>query len=88
MLTISFNNWLVINLGLKMVLFSQDNVAKRYLLYSQVYRVTYNPCRVTLLLFASKQRRYLAKYCLCDRVHRSSVISLDIVQRQGTHSDD
>ena len=30
-----------------MVLLSQNNVSKQYLPYSQVYTVTYYPCRVT-----------------------------------------
>ena len=34
-----------------MVLFSQNNVSKRHLLYSQVYMVTYNPCQVTSMSF-------------------------------------
>ena len=33
--------------NLRRVLFSQNNVSKRHLLFSQVYTVTYNPCRVT-----------------------------------------
>ena len=31
-----------------MVLFSQSNVSKRHLLFSQVYTVTYNPCQVSV----------------------------------------
>ena len=34
-----------------MVLFSQNNVSKRHLPYSQVYTVTYNPCQVTSMSF-------------------------------------
>ena len=41
----------MINLGLRMVLFSQNNVSKCHLPYSPVYTVTYNPCRVTSMSF-------------------------------------
>jgi len=41
----------MINLGLRMVLFRQNNVSKWHLPYSQVYTVTYNPCRVTSMSF-------------------------------------
>ena len=34
-----------------MVLLSQNNASKRYLPYSQVYTVTYYPCRVTSMSF-------------------------------------
>ena len=34
-----------------MVLFNQNNVSKRYLPFSQVYTVTYNPCRETSMSF-------------------------------------
>ena len=48
---LSFNNRLRINLGLRMVLFSQNNVSKRHLPFSQGYTVTYNPCQVTSTSF-------------------------------------
>ena len=38
-------------MGVRRVLFSQNNVSKRHLLFSQVYTVTYNPCRVTSMSF-------------------------------------
>ena len=34
-----------------MVFFSQNNVSKGHLPYSQVYTVTYNPCQVTSMSF-------------------------------------
>ena len=34
-----------------MVVFSQNNVSKRHLPYSQVHTVTYNRCRVTSMSF-------------------------------------
>ena len=34
-----------------MVLLNQNNVSKQYLPYSQVYTVTYYPCRVTSMSF-------------------------------------
>ena len=40
-----------------MQLLTQNNVFKRHLPYSQVYRVTHNPCRVTLLSIVSELRR-------------------------------
>ena len=49
----------MISWGLRMQLFSENNDFKRHLPYSQVYRVTYNPFRVTLLSFVPKQRRKL-----------------------------
>ena len=46
--------------------FSKNNVFKQHLSNLQVYRVTYNPCQVTLLSFISEGRR---KLILSDQVH-------------------
>ena len=73
---LSFNNWLIINLDLRMVLFSQNNVSKCHLPYSQVYTVTYNPCRVTSMLFPQVSvfsGRQLGKYLL-NQVTSSKIL--------------
>ena len=60
-----FNNWLWINLGLRVGLFSQNNGSKRHLLVSQVCMVTYNPCWVTSMSFLKVSvfsGRQLGKY--------------------------
>ena len=61
-------NWLITNWGLRMQWFSKNNVFKQHLTNLQVYRVTYNPCQVTVLSFVSEQRR---KLILCDHIHGS-----------------
>ena len=73
---LSFNNWLIINLDLRMVLFSQNNLCKCHLPYSQVYTVTYNPCRVTSMLFPQVSvfsGRQLGKYLL-NQVTSSKIL--------------
>ena len=73
---LSFNNWLIINLDLRMVLFSQNNLCKCHLPYSQVYTVTYNPCRVTSMLFPQVSvfsGRQLGEYLL-NQVTSSKIL--------------
>ena len=73
---LSFNNWLIINLDLRMVLFSQNNLSKCHLPYSQVYTVTYNPCRVTSMLFPQVSvfsGRQLGEYLL-NQVTSSKIL--------------
>jgi len=59
-------NCLITNWGLRMQWFSKNNVFKQHLPNLQVYRVTYNPCQVTVLSFVSEQR---SKSILCDHIH-------------------
>ena len=49
-----------------MVLFSQNNVSKRHLPFSQVYTVTYNPCWVTSMSFF--------KYCKIPKISPGAYI--------------